>query len=183
MSIQTKRNFFKKNILIIAQTVVVGLFDKMWMPAQIRRNILRYFFTNGVLVVLDNPSAKHEELDCLNIYVQQIGRSMLSKDLCKKTYAWSHAYFTLNDKGIEYLRAYFGLPANAAPLTLQTAHAETLDRRPEGGRRGGRGRGFNAPRAGAYRGTGRGRGRMPRGRSQGEEAQPAEGAEAPQTEQ
>ena len=117
----------------------------MYMPTAIRRKILRYLFENGVLVVSDNQSAKHEELDCLNIYPYQIGRAFVSKEFCKKTYAWSHAYYTLTDKGIEYLRNYFGLPANAAPATLRQVEASSkiLDTRSQ--RRG-------APRGGDRRG-------------------------------
>ena len=103
------------------------------MPTAIRRKILRYLFENGVLCVSDNQSGMHEELECLNIYPYQLGRSFVSKELCKKTYAWSHAYYTLTDKGIEYLRNYFGLPANAAPATLRKAEAKVLDKAPRRG--------------------------------------------------
>ena len=100
------------------------------MPTAIRRKIFRYLFENGVLCVSDNQSGTHEELECLNIYPFQIGRSFVSKGLCKKTYAWSHAYYTLTDKGIEYLRNFFGLPAAAAPATLRATEAKILDTRP-----------------------------------------------------
>ena len=118
------------------------------MPTAIRRKILRYLFENGVLVVSDNQSGTHEELDCLNIYPYQIGRSFVSKELCKKTYAWSHAYYVLTDKGIEYLRNYFGLPANAAPATLRQveANSKILDTR--GPRRGAPRSGGRGPRSG-----------------------------------
>lgn len=136
----------------------------MWMPTAIRKRILRYLFENGVLVVSDNQSGMHEDLDCLNIYPFQIGRSFTSKGFCKKQYAWSHAYYTLTDKGIEYLRGYFGLPANAAPATLQPRQAELLQkstgshfgrdgpRGARGGFRGGRG----GERSGGFRGARRG---------------------------
>ena len=117
-------------------------FLKMYMPTAIRRKILRYLFENGVLCVSDNQSGMHDELECLNIYPYQLGRSFVSKGLCKKTYAWSHAYYTLTDKGIEYLRNYFGLPANAAPATLKACETKVLEKErprrsgpPHGGRR------------------------------------------------
>ena len=106
------------------------------MPTAIRRKIFRYLFENGVLCVSDNQSGTHEELECLNIYPFQIGRSFVSKGLCKKTYAWSHAYYTLTDKGIEYLRNFFGLPAAAAPATLRATEAKILDTRPARPQRG-----------------------------------------------
>ena len=113
----------------------------MYMSTEIRRKIFRYLFENGVMCVSDNQTQMHPELRCLNIYPFQIGRSFVSKGFAKKSYAWSHAYFTLTDKGIEYLRNFFGLPTNAAPATLRQAEAKVLDSRPPrrfGDRRGGR---------------------------------------------
>lgn len=154
----------------------------MWMPAAVRRNIFRYFFENGIIVVQNNQAGTHEELGCLNIYVYQIGRSFVSKGLCKKQYAWTHAYFTLNDKGIEYLRNYFGFPADAQPLTCQPRNAESSFIRSQGTQRrgGGRGRGFGRPEHGAFRGGRRGRGGRPQ--QGGERAPEEQEAPAPATE-
>ena len=91
----------------------------MWMPTAVRRAIFRSLFENGILVVSSNDSAIHEELGCLNIYANQVGRSFVSRGFAKKQYAWSHAYYTLTDKGIEFLRDFFGAPANVQPATLQ----------------------------------------------------------------
>ncbi|EAX90072.1 Plectin/S10 domain containing protein [Trichomonas vaginalis G3] len=129
----------------------------MYMPTAIRRRILRYLFENGVLCVSDIQSATHEELDCLNIYPYQIGRAFVTKGFCIKTYAWSHAYYTLTDKGIEYLRNYFGLPANAAPATLREAEAKVLETRRDrpqgrGPRRFGNGPRGDRPQRGGFRG-------------------------------
>ena len=151
------------------QAVFGRSFLKMYMPTAIRRKILRYLFENGVLVVSDNQSAMHEELECLNIYPYQLGRSFVSKGFCKKSYAWSHAYYTLTDKGIEYLRTYFGLPANAAPATLRQIDASHKILESRGPRRGGRpgdrrGPRGERPQRGGFRG--------PR-RQQPEEAAPA----------
>ncbi|OHT01144.1 Plectin/S10 domain containing protein [Tritrichomonas foetus] len=145
------------------------------MPAPVRRRILQYLFENGVLVVSDNQSGTHEELDCLNIYAFQIGRSLTNKGFCKKQYAWSHAYFTLNDKGIEYLRNYFGLPANAAPATLAPRQAELLEKDRREGRFGGRGGNRRGGRGFGSRPDGRGSFRGGRGRRQQQE-----GAEVPE---
>ena len=155
----------------------------MWMPAAVRRNIFRYFFENGIIVVQNNQAGTHEELGCLNIYVYQIGRSFVSKGLCKKQYAWTHAYFTLNDKGIDYLRNYFGFPADAQPLTCQPRDdaQSSLIRSERTQRRGGRGRGgFGRPDHGSFRGGNRrGRGRAQQG---GERATEEPEAQAPATE-
>lgn len=123
----------------------------MWMPADVRRKIFQYFIENGVLVVSANNSAVHEEIGVLNIYVNQIGRSFVSRNFAKKQYAWTHAYYTLNDNGIEYLRGFFGLPATAVPLTLKPAQAEFL-KAERSERRGPRQGGFNKPGRGRFSG-------------------------------
>ena len=147
----------------------------MFIPADIRRKILRYFFENGVLVVSANNAGIHEELEVLNIYVFQLGRSFVNKGFAKKQYAWTHAYYTLTDKGIEWLRGYFGLPPQAAPLTLAPRRPDFLkpDRPPARGSRGPRGN-FNRP----------GRGNFHARRSEGKKEDPAEAtpAEAAPTE-
>ena len=125
----------------------------MFIPTTIRRAILRSFFENGILVVSSDQSAKHEELGCLNIYPYQLGRSFVSRGFCKKQYAWSHVYYILTDKGIEFLRSYFGAPANVQPATLQPRDKTALLEKPREARsfghggRGGARRGFRgAPR-------------------------------------
>jgi small subunit ribosomal protein S10e len=107
-------------------------------------------FKNGVLVVSDNQAAEHEELGCLKIYCFQLGRSFTDKGFAKKRYAWTHAYYTLTDKGIDWLRGYFGAGQEVVPATLTPRNAEVLAdaRRGEGGRGGFRGGG----RGGQFRG-------------------------------
>ena len=120
-----------------------GLAFPMFIPTPIRRAILRSLFENGILVVSSDQSAKHEELGCLNIYPYQLGRSFVSRGFCKKQYAWSHIYYILTDKGIEFLRGYFGAPANVQPATLQPRDSTALlqkAREPRSFNRGGRGR-------------------------------------------
>jgi small subunit ribosomal protein S10e len=149
----------------------------MWIPAAVRRRILAYLFKNGVLVVSDNQAGEHEELGCLNIYCFQIGRSFTDKGFTKKRYAWVHAYFTVTDKGIDYLRGYFGAGPEVVPATLTPRTAEVLAdaRRAEGGRGGFRGGG----RGGQFRG-GRGgfrdRDRPPR---EGGDRPPRDGGDRP----
>ena len=143
----------------------------MFIPSDIRRKILRYFFENGVLVVSANNAGIHEELEVLNIYVFQLGRSFVNKGFAKKQYAWTHAYYTLTDKGIEWIRGYFGLPPQAAPLTLAPCKPNPLktERPPARGRGGPRGN-FNRPGRGGFRGR--------RSEDKKEEAAETEPAEA-----
>ena len=149
----------------------------MFIPVPIRRRILKYLFANGVLVVSSNHSAEHEELKCLNLYVFQIGRSFTDRGLCKKQYAWTHAYFTLTDTGIDYLREYFGAPASAVPAILnpRNTQKDIIERGgPRGGRSGPRGRGGMRGDHGRERGGfGRGRGRGGRGAPRGEAGEAA----------
>ena len=102
------------------------LSKSMYIPTNIRRAIFKAFFEAGVLVVSSNQSGNHPELKCLNIYPFQIGRSFVSKGFANKQYAWSHAYYTLTDKGVTYLRDFFGLPATAVPKTLEPRNKDDI---------------------------------------------------------
>lgn len=132
----------------------------MFIPAAIRKKILRHLFKSGVLVVSADQAGKHQELNCLNIYAFQIGRSFADKGFAKRQYAWSHAYFTLTQEGIDWLRNYFGAPANVEPATRQERQISMIER--AGPARPFRGRGMaggNGPRGerGGFGGRGRGR--------------------------
>jgi small subunit ribosomal protein S10e len=130
----------------------------MWMPAGVRRRILQSLFENGILVVSDNQAGTHPDLNCLNIYVYQLGRSFTNKGYTKKRYAWTHAYYTLTDSGVDYLRKLFGVPATVVPATYQQATPDVIadPRRERGGFRGGRGGfgrgGRDGDREGGFRG-------------------------------
>jgi hypothetical protein len=143
----------------------------MWMPAPVRRRILRYLFENGVLVVSDNPAGIHDELECLNVYVFQLGRSFTNKGYTKKRYAWAHAYYTLTDDGVAYLARFFGAP-DALPATLKPrqAQGDILERR-EAGRGGFRGAG----RGGGFRGGRGGRRDDDHGEARGERPERGDG--------
>ena len=62
----------------------------MFIPVPIRRRILKYLFANGVLVVSSNHSAEHEALECLNVSVFQIGRSVTDRGLCTERAGFGH---------------------------------------------------------------------------------------------
>ncbi|KAH0785914.1 Plectin/S10 domain containing protein [Histomonas meleagridis] len=98
----------------------------MFIPADIRRKILHYFFKNGVIVVSANNAGVHEELNVLNIYVFQIGRSFVNRGFAKKQYVWNHAYYVLNEKGVRYLQDYFGLSPETIPLILKSCRVYLL---------------------------------------------------------
>ncbi|CBH15571.1 40S ribosomal protein S10, putative [Trypanosoma equiperdum] len=137
-----------------------------YVPKSSRDDVYRFFFTEGVVSCKKDPlgtwkgtlGGKTFKLPTLQ--VMQLMRSLKSRGLIKEQFAWRHFYWTLNDEGINYMRKYLYLGADAVPNTHKVDH-KTFER--EGGRgrgRGdgrGRGRGFGRGR-GEGRGFGRGRG-------------------------
>ena len=184
----------------------------MLIPKKNRLLILSYLFKEGVIVCpKDAFLAKHPQLEVPNLQVMKLMQSMKSKDYAKELFNWAHFYYTLTNKGIEYLRDYLHLPADTVPSTLKKPEKEqappsfTLRTRfgaeeRSGGRggRGGRGdrdeyrkgkafgeapEGFNPEFAGRGRGgfRGRGRGGFRGGRGRGGRDAPAEQQAAPAT--
>jgi small subunit ribosomal protein S10e len=98
----------------------------MWIPVEILRRLYHHFFTTGIIVVSNHHSQIHEELEYLNIYAYQIDCSFVSKELARKQYAWSHAYYILTDEGIDYLRKYFELPEESIPEVMILREAKIL---------------------------------------------------------
>jgi small subunit ribosomal protein S10e len=121
----------------------------------------------GVIVVKkDDKKEKHDILDVSNLHAMKLLQSMKSRQLVKETYNWQYLYFSLTDKGIEYLREYLSIPADTVPETLKVKAVMRAPRpdgprgdRPRGDRPGGRG-GYREGGFGG-RGFGAGRGRAP----------------------
>jgi len=137
-----------------------------------RLAILSYLFREGVVCAKkDFNLAKHPEIEASNLEVIKLMQSLTSRDLVSCRFAWNHYYWFLSDEGIEHLREYLHLPADAVPNTLKKSTkpatapskpgAESADgpSRPrgpprEGGREGYRGGGDGAPARGFGRGGG-----------------------------
>jgi len=118
----------------------------MLIPTKNIKAILSYLFKEGVLVARKDATLdKHEVIEVPNLHVMKLMNSLKSRDLVKEQFCWQRYYWTLNDKGIEYLRAYLHVTEDTVPATLkkpskpQPAPSFGI-RREEGGFRG-RGRG------------------------------------------
>ncbi|XP_058055281.1 small ribosomal subunit protein eS10B-like [Anopheles bellator] len=90
----------------------------MFMPKPHRIAIYRKLFSDGVMVT--KKSAKqHPELDGIpNLHLIKTMQSLKSKGLVKEQFVWGHYYWYLNNEGIEYLRGYLHLEAEALPETV-----------------------------------------------------------------
>jgi len=83
-----------------------------------RRAVYSFLFKEGVLVAKkDFTSAKHPHLEVPNLEVVKLMISLKSRDCVKERFNWQYYYFTLTEKGIEYLREYLHLPADVEPDT------------------------------------------------------------------
>ena len=140
------------------------------VPKKSRDDVYRYLFTEGVLCAKKERLGRWEgelggkKFGLLSHHLWYVMRSLNSKGLINEQFAWRHFYWTLNDKGIDYLRKYLHLAPTVIPNTLKKSAKSEGEReherpargeRPEGGFRG---RGGDRGRGGE-RGRGRGRGR------------------------
>ena len=104
---------------------------------------------------------KHHDIEVPNLHVIKLMESFVSKGLVTVVFNWQWFYWTLTDKGIEYLRSYMSLPEDIVPNSMKQSAKKLAPRRQfddeqgagRGGFRGGRG-GFRGGRGGRdeYRG-------------------------------
>jgi len=81
--------------------------------------------TRGVVAAkLDFKQPTHQQIKTPTIYVCMVMKGLCSKKLAKRTYSWGWAYWTLNDKGIEYVREQLHLPAETTPNTFRKMEAQ-----------------------------------------------------------
>uniref|UniRef100_A0A0A9WXG0 40S ribosomal protein S10 n=1 Tax=Lygus hesperus TaxID=30085 RepID=A0A0A9WXG0_LYGHE len=154
-----------------------------YVPKSFRDDVYRFFFTEGVVVCKKDRLGNWtgtlggKSFSGPSIQVMQLMRSLKSRDLIKEQFAWRHYYWTLNDKGVQYMREYLHLAPDSVPNSHK-ATTSSYERVAEGRGRGGRGRGGRGGRGfagrgfagrGEERGRGgeRGRGRIGRGRGRG----------------
>ena len=78
-------------------------------------------FRAGVLVVRRNKkkSSINEEEKINGIIIIKILKGLLSKGLVSETFSWKVYYFTLNDKGIVFLRNFLNIPSSVVPLSCK----------------------------------------------------------------
>jgi len=139
----------------------------MLMPKKNRNAILSYLFKEGVLVCKkDHSVTKHPTIEVPHLHIVKLMLSLESRGLVKTQFSWQYFYYTLTDKGIEYLRDYLHVSTDTVPATHKkqtkpqpppSFGRSQGDRRDgdrdgfRGGRGGERGRGGR----GGYRGPGR----------------------------
>jgi len=118
----------------------------MLIPKKNRLAIFSYLFKEGVIVAKKaDVLTKHMVLEVPNLHVVKLMLSLKSREFVKEQFNWQYLYFTLTDKGIEYLREYLHVSAETVPATLkkptkpQPAPSFGRQRFEEEARRGGRG--------------------------------------------
>jgi len=92
----------------------------MLIPKKNRMAILNYLFKEGVLVANKDISLpKHMVIEVPNLHVIKLMQSLKSKDYITERYNWGYFYFSLTNKGIEFLREYLHAPSETVPETLR----------------------------------------------------------------
>lgn len=101
----------------------------MFIPKANRIAVYSDLFKEGVVVVKkDSGAPTHPNIEgCSNLEVMCLMKSLESRAFVRVTFNWQYNYCYLTDEGIEYLRAYLGLPAEIVPATHKKAAG-----RPEG---------------------------------------------------
>ncbi|CAG8646325.1 2040_t:CDS:2, partial [Funneliformis mosseae] len=110
----------------------------MLIPKKNRKSIYESLFKEGVLVAKKDFNApKHTDIDVPNLHVIKACQSLNSKGYVKTQFSWQYYYYSLTDKGIEYLREYLHLPQEIVPATFKKQARPAGRSRPEGeGREG-----------------------------------------------
>lgn len=97
------------------------LFSKsraMIIPTHEIREVYEFLFKHGCLVVEYKPTAEsHPMINVTNHKVMKIMKRLISKNVVSKTFVWRHAYYTLTDDGIVWLRNILYLDETASPIT------------------------------------------------------------------
>ena len=91
--------------------------------------VYSYLFREGVLVSYKDFTANHPVFKIPNLQVVMLMKSLKSRDYVKETMNWRVLYWTLTDKGIEYLRDYLLYSEDKIPVTLEVK--KTAPRREE----------------------------------------------------
>jgi len=145
----------------------------MLVPKKNRLAVYSFLFKEGVVVTKkDHTMTKHPQIEVPNLHVCKLMQSLLSREVVKEKFNWQYLYYTLTDKGIEYLREYLHIDnQDTVPATLKKSskpqpapsfgagRAEGADGPVRGGGRGGfrggRG-GYRGPREDGGEGAGAG---------------------------
>lgn len=76
--------------------------------------------SEGVLVAKKDFNApKHQDIEVPNLHVIKACQSLNSRGFVNTQFSWQYYYYSLTDKGIEYLREYLHLPQEIVPATFK----------------------------------------------------------------
>lgn len=86
-----------------------------------REFVYNEIFRVGILVVRKHKkkSSEKEKNKIESAVIIKLLKGLLSKGLVTETFSWKVYYFTLNDKGISFLRNFLNLPSTVVPLTYK----------------------------------------------------------------
>eukprot|EP00347_Sterkiella_histriomuscorum_P016524 403352859 len=86
-----------------------------------KRKIYEYLLAEGVLVVKkDSYLPKHQNLqDVPNLQVMMVVKSLKSKGLVQDVFCWQWAYYTITNKGVQFLVKELSLPSDIVPATFK----------------------------------------------------------------
>lgn len=91
-----------------------------------KRKIYEYLLNEGVIVVKkDSYLPRHQQLDVPNLHVQMIVKSLKSKGFLQEVFCWQWAYYTITNKGVQYLVKELGVPTDVVPATFKKKKAAT----------------------------------------------------------
>lgn len=62
---------------------------------------------------------KHPQIEVPNLHVCKLLQSLTSREVTTEKFNWQYLYYTLTDKGIEYLREYLHVSEDTVPVTLK----------------------------------------------------------------
>mmetsp|Transcript_2154 Transcript_2154/g.3249 ORF Transcript_2154/g.3249 Transcript_2154/m.3249 type:complete len:128 (-) Transcript_2154:102-485(-) len=91
----------------------------MLISKENRRIVYKYLLQEGVLEAhKDFNLPKHPHIpEASNLEVIKLMQSFKSKEFVKERFSWSHYYWFLTDKGLEFLRQYLNAPEEVVPAT------------------------------------------------------------------
>ncbi len=150
------------------------------VPLKEKVKLYTYFLSEGVFACKKDNVSNHDYLQIPNLHCFLVMRSLVSRGMATEIFSWQWHYYFLNQKGVEYLREYLGLPANIVPKTYKLDEPEEQPKE-EGGEENEEKRGGERRERGERRGRGRprgGRGGRRGGRRGGEEEAGQETKEA-----
>ncbi len=106
----------------------------MLIPKKNRKEVYQHLFGNGVLVAKkDFNLPRHPRINVPNLEVLKTMQSLESMDYVTCKFLWQTYFYTLTDKGIEFLRGQLNVPEDVVPGTLKPRNSQFGPRAPRPG--------------------------------------------------